>query len=74
MNPGRIQAATGSGKGDQQSKPWQLKSINHGEAAADGALKFLKVNVEIVAFKRPPPSPGATFLPQQCNGSLSALQ
>ena len=30
----------------------QLKTVNHGGAAADSALKFLKVNVEIVVSKR----------------------
>ena len=52
VNPGRIQAAAASGRGDQQSQSWQLKTFNHGEAAADSVLKFLKVNVEIVASKR----------------------
>ena len=33
-----------------ESQPWQLKTFNHGEAAANSALKFLKVNVETISF------------------------
>ena len=29
VNPGRIQAATASGRGDQQSQSWQLKTIKY---------------------------------------------